>query len=170
MLLRLVGCKLERMCLYDATHQITWQDHIIRSISLVWIQCAAFSRPKNLESTGLKHLCCPSSRAMSVSYTSVDACCFFHWWKFSRCHLARVSFPSCLLAIPVLKVLLPPLFIVSNTIKHIFCCICITRITALSLVSMTLLTGVTQFWVTGQVKTEHFWSLKAFNSVVVLQF
>lgn len=69
MLLTPVGCKLERMCLNDSACQITWYDHVIRSISLVWIQCLIFSRPKNLKSIGLKRFCGPSS----VSYMSVDA-------------------------------------------------------------------------------------------------
>lgn len=163
MLLTPAGCKLERMCLNDSACQITWYDHVIRSISLIWIQCLIFSRPKNLKSIVLKSFCGPRS----VSHMS--GCCF-HWWKFSCIHLARVSLPSCLLATSILQVLLPSLFFVGNRIKHIICYISITRITALSLVSLILLTHVTLFWVAVLVKSKHFWSLKPFNSIVILQF
>lgn len=96
--------------------------------------------------------------------------CFFHWWKFSCCHLAKVSLPSYLLVMPVLQVLSPPLFIAGNSINHISFCISVTRITSLSLVSLTLLVDASLFWMAVLVKNEHFWSLKLFNSVVILQF
>lgn len=96
--------------------------------------------------------------------------CSFHWWKSSCCHLAKVSLPSCLLTMPVLRVLLPPLFIAGNRINHTSFYISVRRITSLSLVSLTLLADATLFCMAVLVNTEHFWSLKLFNSVVILQF
>lgn len=94
--------------------------------------------------------------------------CFFHWWKSFCCHQAKVSLPKCLLIIPALQVLLPPLLTVSNSVNHI--CFCVSIIKTISLVSTNFASRCHSVLDGCPRQTEHFWSLRLFNSVVILQF